>query len=108
MSEGGIDAAAVEVDDASALAARKDDPSVKGVAALRVEQTETPQEMERIALSREMTAQTRAGCVTNPQIFDRSEIVQSALPKIVQRLGVAMELLLIESGGLLEHGGRVG
>ena len=108
MSEGGIDAAAVEVDDASALAAREDDPPVKGVAALRVEQTETPQEMERIALSREMTAQTRAGGVANPQVFDRGEIVQAALLKIVQRLGVAIELLLIESGGLFEHGGRVG
>jgi len=30
------------------------------------------------------------------------------LPKITQRLGVAFELLLIESGGSLEHGGRVG
>src|SRR5207247_2425434 len=34
--------------------------------------------------------------------------VQSALLKIVQRLGVAIELLLIESGGLFEHGGNVG
>ena len=108
MSESGTDTAAVQVDDAACLAAREHDPSVKGVAALRVEQTETSQEMERIALSREVTAQTRAGCVTNPQVFDRGEIVQSALLKIVQRLGVAMELLLIESGGLLEHGGRVG
>jgi hypothetical protein len=34
--------------------------------------------------------------------------VQSALPKIAQGLRVAIELLLIESGGLFEHGGRVG
>ena len=34
--------------------------------------------------------------------------MQSALPKIAQCLGVAIELLLIESGGLFEHGGRVG
>ena len=102
MSESGADTAAVEVDDAACLAAWEDDPSVKGVAALRVEQTETSQEMERIALSREMTAQTRAGGVTNPQISDRGEIVQSALLKIVQCLGVAIELLLIESGSLLE------
>lgn len=108
MSESGTDTAAVEVDDAACLAAREDDTPVKGVAALRVEQTETPQEMERIALSREMTAQTRAGSVTNPQVFDRGRIVQSALLKIVQRLGVAIELLLIESGGWLEHVGRVG
>jgi len=50
MSEGGTDTAAVEVNNASALAAREDDAPVEGVAALRVEQTETPQEIERIAL----------------------------------------------------------
>ena len=108
MSEGGSDTAAVEVNDASALAAREDDAPVEGVAALRVEQTETPQEIERIALRREMTAQARAGGVADPLLFDRGGIVQSALPKIAQCLGVAIELLLIESGGLFEHGGRVG
>src|SRR5262245_7139684 len=108
MSEGGIDTAAVEVNDASALAAREDDAPVEGVAALRVEQTETPQEIERKAMHREMTAQARAGGVADPQFFDRGGIVQSALLQIVQRLRVAIELLLIESGGLLEHSGRVG
>ena len=34
MGEGGSDTAAVEVDDASALAAREDDAPVEGVAAL--------------------------------------------------------------------------
>ena len=34
--------------------------------------------------------------------------MQSALFQIVPRLGVAIELLLIKSGGLREHGGRVG
>ena len=91
-----------------ALAAREDDAPVEGVAALRVEQAETPQEIERIALSREMTAQARAWGVADPQFFDRGGVVQSALPKIAQCLGVAIELLLIESGGLFEHGGRVG
>jgi hypothetical protein len=108
MSEGGTDTAAVEVDDASALAAREDDAPVEGVAALRVEQAETPQEIERIALRREMTAQVRARGVANPQLFDRGGIVQSALPKIAQGFRVAIELLLIENGGLFEHGGRVG
>src|SRR5437879_11809944 len=40
MGEGGSDTAAVEVDDASALAAREDDAPVEGVAALWVEQAE--------------------------------------------------------------------
>ena len=108
MSAGGIDAASVEVDNAPCLAARENDASVKGVAVLPVEQAETPQEIERMALRRQVTAQARAGGVTNPQVLDRGGIVQSAVLKIVQRLGVAIQLLLIESGGLLEHGGRVG
>src|SRR5262249_21440038 len=108
MSAGGIDAAAVEVDNAPCLAARENDAPVKGVAVLGVEQAETSQEMERMALRREMTAQARAGGVADPQFFDRGGIVQSALLQIVQRLGVAIELLLIESGGFLEHNGRGG
>ena len=34
--------------------------------------------------------------------------MQSSLLKITQCLGVAFELLLIKSGGLLDYGGRVG
>jgi len=41
MGEGGSDTAAVEVDDASALAAREDDALVESVAALCVEKVET-------------------------------------------------------------------
>ena len=104
MGEGGSDTATVEVDDASALAAREDDAPVEGVAALWVEQTETLQEIEGIALRREMTAQAPTRGIANPQFFDQSRIVQSSLLKIAQCLGVAFELLLIENRGLLEHG----
>jgi len=107
MSENGSDTAAVEVDDASALAAGEDDAPVEGVAALRIEQTETPQEFARIALSGEMTAQGPGG-ITNPHFFDQGRIAQSSLLKISPRFGVAIELLLIESSALLQHGGRVG
>ena len=41
MGEGGSDTTAVEIDDASVLAAGEDDASVKGVAALCIEQAET-------------------------------------------------------------------
>jgi hypothetical protein len=60
MGEGSSDTATVEVDDASALAAREDDAPVESVAALWVEQAETLQEIEGIALRREMTAQAPA------------------------------------------------
>src|SRR6266478_1372601 len=52
------------------------------------------------------SAQT-AGGVTDAQISDQGGIVQSALLQIAQRLRVAIELLLIEGGGLLEHSSRV-
>jgi hypothetical protein len=41
MGEGGSETAAVEVDDASALAAREDNAPVEGIMTLRVEQAET-------------------------------------------------------------------
>jgi hypothetical protein len=108
MGEGGSDTAAVEVDDVSALAAWEDDAPVESVAALWVEQAETLQEIEGIALHREMTAQAPARSIANPQFFDQSRITQSSLLKIAQCLGVAIELPLIENRGLLEHGDRVG
>ena len=107
MGEGGSDTAAVEVDDASALATREDDAPVESVAAWWVEQAETLQEIARIALRREMPAQAPTRGITDAQFFDQDKIAQSSLLKIVQRLEVAIELLLIESGCLLEHGDRV-
>ena len=108
MGEGDTGTAAVEVNDTSPSAAPEDDAPVKGVAALRVEQAKTLQEIARIALSREMPTQAPTGGVADAQFFDQGGIVQSALFQIVQRLGAAMELLLIKSGGLLEHISRVG
>src|ERR1700741_158439 len=103
MGEGSSDTAAVKVDDASAQTAGEDDAPVEGIVALRIEQAKTPQEIERISLSGELPAQVPAGGVADAQFFDRRGIVESALLQIVQGLGVAMELPLIEGGGLLEH-----
>src|SRR6266403_277827 len=94
--------------DASALAAREDEAPVEGVAALWVEQAETLQEIERISLSDEMPTQVPAGGITDPQFFDQGKIAQSSLLKIAQGFSVAIELLLIKSGGLLEHSSRGG
>ena len=65
------------------------------------------QEIARIALRREMSAQAPAGGITDSQFFDQDGIAQSSLLEIAPCLGVAIELLLIESGGLLQHSGRV-
>ena len=55
-----------------------------------------------------MPAQASARGVADLQFLNRGRIVKSALLQIVPRLGVALELLLIKGGGLLEHGGRIG
>src|SRR6266446_2558931 len=79
MGEGGSDAAAVEVDDASALAAREDDAPVESVAAWWVEQAETLQEIARIALRREMPAQAPTRGITDAQFFDQGRIAHFSL-----------------------------
>ena len=107
MREGGADAAAVEVDDVFALTQREDDALIESVGAVRVEQADLPQQIEGITLCREMTAQTPAGGITDLEFSDQGRIVQSAPVEIAQCLGVVIELLLIESGSLLKHGGRV-
>ena len=107
MSDGGTETAAVEVDQATVLATGENDAPIEGVASLRVEQADTPQEIERIAVLREMTAQAPARSVADAQFLDQSRIAHSALLKVTQRFGVGIELLLIERGSLLEHSGRV-
>src|SRR5215469_15072329 len=54
-----------------------------------------------------MAAQAPARSVANAQILPQCNVVHSALLKIAQRLGVAVELLLIERYRFLKHCGRV-
>ena len=108
MGEGGADTAAVEVDDASVLAAGEDDAPVESVMALRVDEAYLLQEIEGIALSGEMTPQIAAPGIADPEFLDESRIVYSALFEIPQRLRVVRKLALVESGSLLEDGGRGG
>ena len=107
MGKGIAQAAAVEVDNASAVTAGEDDATVEGVAALRVDQANLAKKIERIALSGEMPAQASAGSIADPQLFDQCRIVHSASLKITQCLRVAIELRLIERGHLIKHCGRV-
>ena len=105
MGKGIAQAAAVEVDNASAVTAGEDDATVEGVAALRVDQANLAKKIERIALSGKMPTQASAGSIADPQLFDQCSIVQSASLKITQCLRVAIELLLIERGHLIKHCG---
>ena len=63
MSEGGADAAAVEVHDGFALTQREDNALVESIGALRVEQTRPSQQIEGVTPCRKVTARTSAGGV---------------------------------------------
>ena len=54
-----------------------------------------------------MMAQVSSRGITDAEFSDQSRIVQSAPDEIAHRFGRVIELLLIEDGSMLEHGGRV-
>jgi hypothetical protein len=68
-----------------------------------VNEAEPSQHIERITLCREMTAQYPAGSVTDIEFPDQGRILQSTLAQIAPCLGVVIELLPIEGGGLLQQ-----
>src|SRR5215469_14749451 len=107
MGEAGTNAAAVEVDDASVLVAGEDNAAVEGVVALRVNEAEPPQDLQRVALSGEMAPQIPAGSVADLQFLNQSRILHPPLFEIPQRLRVARELPLIEGSRLLQQVSRV-
>jgi hypothetical protein len=59
-----------------------------------------------MTLCREMTAQTAAGGITDLEFLDQDRIVETTPVEIAQCLGVVIELLLIESGGLFNYRSR--
>src|SRR6185369_8139600 len=93
MREGGADAAAVEIDDAVVLAARKDDAAIESVAAVGIHQTTMTQAVRWEACGHEMTAEV-AGGIADGQFLQKGRIVQSALGQVMDGLGMAMELEL--------------
>ena len=54
-------------------------------------------------MRREMTAQNSAGRIADAEFPNQGRIMNSALPEIAERLRIVIQLLLIESGRLLEH-----
>jgi hypothetical protein len=80
---------------------------VEGVVALGVDKAGVPQQIEGIALGEEVTPQVPAGGITDLQLPDQSGVMESTLFQIPSRLWAVIELLLIESGSLPQHGGGV-
>src|SRR5664280_909617 len=103
MSQGSADAAAVEVDDVLALAQRKHDALIESVRTASVNEAEPSQHIERITLRRQISTQGSAGCIADAEFPKQCRIMHSAPVEIVERLGAAIQLLLIERRSLLEH-----
>ena len=53
-----------------------------------------------------MPPQVSAGSITDAHLLDQGGIVQTALPQITDRFRMAVELELIEGGGLLQQLGN--
>jgi len=105
MGEGAAYTAAVQIDDALVPVAGEDDALIEGIVTLGADETGAPQQIQGTALGEEVTPQAAAWGITDLQLFDQCGGVQSALFQIPLCLRVAIELLLVESGGALEHGG---
>ena len=107
MNDVGADTATVEVKVMAVLVDREHDALVKGIASLRADEADVPQQLQRVPLSCEMTPQIPAGSVADLQFLDHNRIVHSALFEIPQRLRVVRELPLIEGSRVLQQVSRV-
>ena len=103
MGERRADAATVEVDDVLALTQRKHDALIEGVRTASVDEAKPSQHIERMTLRRQIPAQGSARCIADAEFPEQCRIMHSAPVEIVDRLGAAIQLLLIERRGLLEH-----
>lgn len=109
MGESGADTAAVEIYDMPFPAAGEDHALVEGVDVLWVEEAGTPEQIEGKALSGEMTPQVSAVGIADAEFLDQGRIAYAALSEIEARFPVFLELPLIKSSRLLQHGcSRVG
>lgn len=96
-------AAAIEVDDAILLAARKNDAAAKSILALGTDQYQFQQPFQGITQLLEMRAQIAATRVADAEFCDQSGVVHSALGQILNAFLIAMQFELIKGGGVLEE-----
>ncbi|HEY4930032.1 MAG TPA: hypothetical protein VII23_00545 [Terriglobales bacterium] len=79
----------------------KDDALIQSIRAVRVDQASSLKQGEGITLRGEIPAQVSPWGITDAQLSDQGRIMKSALAQIAQRLGIVIQLLLIEGGRLL-------
>lgn len=103
MSESRTDAATVKVDDALIPMEWKDDTLIERIRARSVDQAESSQHIEGIALRGQIAAQGSAGCIADAKFPDQNRVMHSSPVEITDRFGAVIQLLLIVGRGLLEQ-----
>ena len=103
MGRGVADRAAIEVHATSVLiAASKHHAPAEAVAALGIDEPRLEQPIHTITACSEAPPERSAGGVANAQLLDQIGIAEAALDQVMSGFGVAMELELIEGGGLVQ------
>ena len=97
VGEGSADAAAVEVDNMLVLPQRKHDALTESVRAASVDEADPSQQIERMPLRHEVTAQHPAGSVTDIEFPDQIWIMPSAPVESVHHTGEISAADLTES-----------
>ena len=90
MGKGGAHTAAVEVDDAMVLAARKDHSAAEGILPLLADQPGLPEKLQGIAEGAEMRTQVAAARIANAEFLNQGGIVYPALRQVVNAFGMAL------------------
>src|SRR5580658_9804494 len=103
MGKGSTHTAAVEVDDAMVLAARKDHPAAEGILTLLADQADLQETFQGIAEGAEMRAQVSAARIANAKFLDHGGIVESTLCQVVNAFGMAVQFELIKTGAMFEQ-----
>ena len=90
-------AAAIEVDDATLLAAGKNDAAAKSILALGTDQSHFQQPFQGITQLLEMRAQVAAARIANAEFLDQSGVLHPTLGQILNAFRIAMQFELIKA-----------
>jgi hypothetical protein len=78
------------------------DPAAKGILTLLADQADFEETFQGIAEGAAMRAQGSAARIANAEFLDQGGIAQSALRRVVNAFGMAVQFELIKTGGVFE------
>jgi hypothetical protein len=103
MREGIANAAAIQVDDVILLTAGEDNAAAKSIGALRSNQARIEQTFQGVAEGLQVRAQVAAAGIANTEFLDEPGIMHTAPGQIIHAFAMAMQLELVEAGGMSEQ-----